>query len=297
VAADTPEQAAAQLNSDANRLADNKLVAKILKLSAMAMKSDVRENFDKSAGPDGRPWQKLKFPRVRGGDKPLLDTGLLRASITTKAKDHIETFTLNSVEIGTTKVGANLMNSGGTIVPTKAKALAIPLTKEALRAGGPRRFPRPLRVLWRKGAPSGVLAEINTKKTKVSKREKSLRAATANYVPKQRAILAKIKKYQGQAKKTKSGAQRALIEGRIKLAYLSLKKLTKAAGAKQQKRSELEAARKRSSMVLQYALVKSVTVPARPFVGFGQRLITTLETISQSAMQSAVGTKQPGGAI
>lgn len=255
MAADTPEQAAAQLNSDANRLADNKLVAKILKLSAMAMKSDVRENFDKSAGPDGRPWAKLRFPRVRGGDKPLLDTGLLRASITTKAKDHIETFTLNSVEIGTTKVGANLMNSGGTVVPVKAKALAIPLTKEALRAGGPRRFPRPLVMLWRKGAKSGVLAEI--KKGKQSKESKKLHKA---------AKLAGKKK----------GFEKV------------------AAGFKERAK-QLD--RKRGVTVLQYALVKSVTVPARPFVGFGQRLITTLETISHDAMASAVGAKQPGGVI
>jgi len=297
VAADTPEQAAAQLNSDANRLADNKLVAKILKASAKAMKFDVRENFDKQAGPDGRPWKRLKFPHIRGGDVPLNDTGRLRASLVSKTKDSVEVFTINSVEIGTTKEGANLMNAGGTVVPVKAKALAIPLTKEALRAGGPRRFPRPLRVLWRKGAKSGVLAEIDKDKLKATEKEKE----RSKVIRTQSAVTRQLNKLAERLRKrmnrTKNPANKKKLAKQIASVRLKQSKASTKAANEYRKRQKSRDKRKDKSMVLQYALVKSVTVPARPFVGFGQRLITTLETISHDAMASAVGAKQPGGAI
>lgn len=245
MAADTPEQAASQLNSDAERLADSKLVGVILKNAAIAMKASVFDNFNKSAGPDGTPWARLRFPRVRGGDKPLLDTGQLRASVTTKTKDHVENVTVNSIEIGTVRPGASLMQSGGTVVPTKAKALTIPLTKEALRAGGPRRFPRRLIMLWRKGAKSGVLAEI--KKGKQSKESKKLHKA---------AKLAGKKK----------GFEKV------------------AAGFKERAK-QLD--KKRGVTTIQYALVKSVTVPARPFIGFGPKLVEQIETIAAAVMSKA----------
>jgi len=54
--------------------------------------------------------------------------------------------TPSSVKIGTGKIYGPIHQNGGIIRPVKAKALALPLTKEAARAGSPRRFPRPLFV-------------------------------------------------------------------------------------------------------------------------------------------------------
>lgn len=210
----TPEQVARQLEIDAAKFGERVQVV-FLKRAAIAMKADVNENFNTSASPDGAPWAPLRFPRPnsKGGDKPLLNTGLLRASITRTGAGHIENLTATSVEIGTVRPGANLMHAGGTVVPTKAKALAIPLTKEAYSAtvngGGPRKFPRPLFVLWKAGAKSGALAEVVQK---------------------------------GRGKK------------------------------------------KKPTLIRHFALVKSVTVPARPFVGFGQRLVAKLESAFQAVV-------------
>ena len=106
---------------------------------AQVVLSDVRRRFQTSTAPDGTPWQSLRHPRPNGGDKPLLDTGQLMASIHATHDDA-------GVTIATTHPGAAIQNFGGTIVPVKAKKLAIPLTREAKRAGGPRRFPRKMFV-------------------------------------------------------------------------------------------------------------------------------------------------------
>lgn len=98
--------------------------------------SDVRKNFQEGHAPDGRPWKPLAHGRAGqgGGALPLRDNGVLLASITGKAIG-------NGIAVGTNVVYAALHQFGGVVRPKKAKFLAIPLTKEAKRAGSPRKFP------------------------------------------------------------------------------------------------------------------------------------------------------------
>lgn len=261
-----------------------RVVNVFLKRARLLMIADVKENFDKSAGPDGTPWKPLKFPRPRGGNKPLLDTGMLRASVTGGSPEFRADTGLNYVSIGTVRPGANLMHAGGTVVPTKAKALAIPLTKDAVRAGSPRRFPRPLVMLWRTGAQSGALAEVKKPARKAGTQELNLRKKIGTYVPKQRAILAKIKSLTARAKKAKTGAAKATLKGRIQLEYLKLKKLSKATADNVRKKETL-AGKRKAVLTLQYALVKKVVIPARPFVGFGPRLNGKLDSLAMKTVQ------------
>lgn len=125
---------------------------------------DMRNHFQKSASPDGQAWAPIK-PRPQGGDKPLLNTGKLRNSITGRAEQH-------GASAGTNAIQANLMNAGGTVRPVRAKMLAIPLTREAVRAGSPRRFPRNLFVIRsRKGNVLLVEKPQRTKGGKLKKRK------------------------------------------------------------------------------------------------------------------------------
>lgn len=94
--------------------------------------SDVKTRFTTGTAPDGTPWRPLRYPRPSGGNKPLNDTGVLRESIHGTADE-------KGVTLQTTHPGAGLHNAGG-VVRKKSKMLAIPLTKEARRSGGPRRF-------------------------------------------------------------------------------------------------------------------------------------------------------------
>lgn len=108
----------------------------------LAILASIQENFDRGAGPDGTPWPALKFPRPNGGDRPLRDFGFLLASATvSSAQGHEETVTDKSLEVGTNLEYAKLQHDGGTVRATRTKFLAIPKTKEAKRAGSPRRFP------------------------------------------------------------------------------------------------------------------------------------------------------------
>jgi len=109
------------------------------KRMGLVLASDMKGHFDRGSGPNGERWAPIQ-PRPQGGDKPLLNTGRLRASIKGRAEP-------NGASAGTNVIYANLMNAGGTIRPTKAKFLAIPLTREAARASGPRNFPRKLFVI------------------------------------------------------------------------------------------------------------------------------------------------------
>lgn len=108
--------------------------------------SATKQNFQSGKSPLGDPWLRLKFPRPRsGGDKPLYRYGLLMQSVTGQGKDHIHHVTDRSFEIGTNQRHAGIHQYGGTIRPTKASWLAIPLTAKAFTAGSPRRFPGKLR--------------------------------------------------------------------------------------------------------------------------------------------------------
>jgi phage gpG-like protein len=111
-----------------------------LQRSAVAVKADMRENFQGSHGPEGTPWPALRFPRGhgRGGGKPLLDSGLLMASTTAAGQGHIEEVGEHRLEIGTNLDRAAVHQHGAIIRPTKGKYLAIPMTPQAWRKGSPR---------------------------------------------------------------------------------------------------------------------------------------------------------------
>lgn len=120
-----------------------------------------RQTIISGKSPDGDAYKPLVMPRARskGKDIPLRDTGALLASLGSGNPYVIDVVTFNYFEYGSRLIYARLMNEGGTIVPTKSKALAVPRTPEALRAGSPRRFPRPLLLIWPKGKQSGRLVE------------------------------------------------------------------------------------------------------------------------------------------
>lgn len=102
------------------------------KIVGQVMVSDIKSRFATGTDPAGRKWRPLKHPRPRGGNQPLRDTGMLMNSFTARVEP-------TAVVVGTNRAGAALHNFGG-VVRAKGKMLAIPLTKEAQRSGGPRRF-------------------------------------------------------------------------------------------------------------------------------------------------------------
>jgi hypothetical protein len=128
---------------------------------AVLAAADVKAQFYGGKGPDGVLWPRLQHPRPAGGDKPLLNTGVLANSYHAAADG-------GGVTVASAHPGAGLQLSGGTVRPRRAKALAIPLTREAARYASPRRFPRKLFV-WK--PPKGTtghpaLAEVRERKGK-----------------------------------------------------------------------------------------------------------------------------------
>lgn len=109
------------------------LDARTQKELVAALVSDVKRRFLTGTSPDGTRWRPLKFKRPRGGTRPLQDTGRLMASITGRSSP-------TEVVVGTAHPAAALQQHGGVVRPKKGKFLAIPLTKEAQRAGSPRRM-------------------------------------------------------------------------------------------------------------------------------------------------------------
>ncbi len=103
----------------------------------MLFQADVRRQFYSGHDAAGNPWRKLKHPRPAGGDKPLLNTGIL-------ANSYVAAADARGVSVSSTHPGAALHQNGGIVRPTKAKVLTIPMTREATRYGSPRRFPRKL---------------------------------------------------------------------------------------------------------------------------------------------------------
>ena len=112
----------------------------------------VKKGMTDGVSPDGTPFRPLGWPRPSGGTKPLLDTGVLRASVSAEADGSGITLRANAP-------GARLHQEGGVIVPRRAKALTVPLTREAARAGGARNFPRKLFAIGKKEGGKGALAE------------------------------------------------------------------------------------------------------------------------------------------
>lgn len=189
--------------------------------------SDMRNHFQLGRSPKGQAWAPIK-PRPQGGDKPLLNTGKLRNSITGRAEPH-------GASAGTNAIQANLMNEGGTIKPKRAKMLAIPLTREAVRSGGPRKFPRNLFVIRTKSG-SVLLVEAAPKTKK------------------------------GKIKKRKLNASEQTIANSIN------------AGA---------------DVHAHYLLVRSATIPARPFNGFSDEC---MKDVSEYAMRYVLGLPIEGDA-
>lgn len=105
-------------------------------MSASGAKKGIRDGIDIH----GKPFAPVKYPRPSGKSGfPLRDKGLLGASIAATMPQETVILTANAP-------GARLLNNGGIVRPKRAKALAIPISKEAGRVGSPGggRFPRPI---------------------------------------------------------------------------------------------------------------------------------------------------------
>jgi len=124
---------------------------------AVYLAASTKQRFASGTSPNGAPWAPLAHPRARGGGTPLRDTGLLMASVTGQGQGHVEQATPQQLVWGTNLDRAALHQWGGVVRP-KGRALAIPLTAEAVRAGRARAFPRPLFVHQARGG-RGFLAE------------------------------------------------------------------------------------------------------------------------------------------
>ena len=129
-----------------------KSIRPVLSVFAASGVREIRDRFQTGIGSKGERWSPLKFPRPEGGGKPLLSSGVLEASFTNRVTE-------DTITIGTAQKQAPLMNMGGTVTPKKGRFLAIPLTKEAKRAGSPRRFRRVLHARFAKNGRTGVLVD------------------------------------------------------------------------------------------------------------------------------------------
>lgn len=140
---------------------------------AVALETGAKDCFNSGSDPDGVPWSPLKHSRIRGGNKPLLDRGLLRASLTSNGQYHIHRTTRNTLEWGTNLINAAVHNFGAVIRPKNGKWLVIPASLEAMRAGSPRRFPdAENRLKWIFNKTGGVIVERETRVRKDKKKRK-----------------------------------------------------------------------------------------------------------------------------
>lgn len=103
----------------------------VMRIGGLMALSEVKARFQTGTGPDGRTWAPLRFPRPEGGTIPLRNHGILAASYTSESDS-------TSFRVGTNLEKARVHHYGATIYPVKRKALTIPLTKEAVRAGSAR---------------------------------------------------------------------------------------------------------------------------------------------------------------
>lgn len=164
---------------------------RIGKQVGMALTAGGMECFDKSMAPDGKPWSPLKYGRIRGGTKPLLDWGVLRSSLSFGSPGHVFRVGPDFVEWGTNLIQAATHNFGMVIRPKKGKYLVIPASIDALRAGSPTRFPNAdERLQWRFGKRGGIIFEdtrrskerIKGYKRKKHKADKSVNIGGSNVI-------------------------------------------------------------------------------------------------------------------
>lgn len=113
-----------------------------LRQCSVAIRGDALENFQSSSSPDGTAWPALSAltvaTRRQGSSKPLLDRGILAASVTARGTNNYESLTPHSLEVGSNLIYARLQQEGGTITPKTGAALAVPLNPGARRIGSPR---------------------------------------------------------------------------------------------------------------------------------------------------------------
>lgn len=206
---------------------------RVWKQVGVALENGARDCFNSSKSPSNQPWSPLKHPRPRGGNKPLLDRGILSASLTNGGKNHIERTNANSMEWGTNSEAAALQNYGGVIIPKKGKFLTIPASVEAVRAGSPLKFPdakRRLKWAINKAGTGGIIYEIvggkkskrigggsgaggkSSAKRKPSKFMKGVRRATK-----------RIKKFGKKLKRFGKGAMKLIRRSASRIKKLSKK--------------------------------------------------------------------------
>jgi phage gpG-like protein len=115
----------------------------LLKMLRLDLIGETRGNFYEQHGPDGQTWAPLKHarPNSKGGDKALLDRGILAAAVTSAfAQGNVNEETESSFTWGTNLEHAATHQFGATIKPVRAKFLAIPATMEAKQKGSPRNW-------------------------------------------------------------------------------------------------------------------------------------------------------------
>lgn len=128
-------------------------LAPIFRIGGMMGLSEVKQRFNEGKGPDGIPWMPLAHPRVEGGTSPLRNHGILGASYAFESGP-------NYWKVGTNLKRAKSHHFGATILPKNAKALTIPLTREAVYAGRARNMGKALFVY--KTKDKAFLAESKT---------------------------------------------------------------------------------------------------------------------------------------
>ena len=165
-------QFAAWLDGRAGELARMDLTP-VWRQVAVYLAASTKQRFAAGVGPDGAPWRPLAHPRPRGAGNPLRDTGQLMASVTGQGAGHVEQITPTSLTWGTNLDRAAIHQWGGTIRPKTGKALAIPLTVEAQRAGYARNFPR--RLVLFQGTEHPFLVEWVGKGKGKGKRQRMIR--------------------------------------------------------------------------------------------------------------------------
>ena len=112
--------------------------------------SAAKKRFTDQRDPEGRPWKRLQW-RPSGGNRVLLDRGLLRASIYGRHDARSATHGTN--------VAHARVHQFGAVIHARKRFMTVPLTAEAQRSGGARRFPRPLVPIVSRSGRTGVLVE------------------------------------------------------------------------------------------------------------------------------------------
>lgn len=228
---------------------------RLAKILGQILLSDVKSRFSTGTSPSGAKWRPLKHARPNGGNVPLRDTGILMASFTAGHDGR-------SVWVGTTHPGASLHNSGG-VVRGKGKMLAIPLTKEAKRSGGPRRWTageltfrptRKPRVFLLMGLPAAA--------PKPPPKPKPNRAARR--AKKKASLRKRIKKLVG-------GLVKKLRKKLLRKKRRAAKRASRRAGGGGSGGTRSKRVLESAVPVGQFLLVDQVTVPARPFMGVSER--------------------------